>query len=348
MKGKYLISIVAAVAVASVSCQKTDVIAVENGVPATLTVSIANDLTKASATATSAESALDPAKVYLFVFKADGSREVGQAVTLSSGAATVNVTAGEKTVWVVANCPATVLESATYAAFKTKVSALSDNTSRFVMAGSAAKTISGNDSVSITLRRLASKVCLVNLTRDFTDPNYSASTLTVNRIYLSNACGECYYYSDGSTPTAIDPASVSVWYNKLGVYSLGSGDPVSLLAATIGTNLPNGSSYTTEQVMYAYPNACVTNTIGGSWNMSASPRHTRLVIDCSLAGTQGYYSVSLPVMDSNKVYNVSLTVCKKPSDSPEDNTPEIDPALSFTASVSVADWDAPISIVENL
>jgi len=166
---------------------------------------------------------------------------------------------------------------------------------------------------------------------------------SVNRVFLSHAVGECHYYSDGSTPTAIAPASVSIWYNKLGVYTLTSSDPASLLAVTVGANIANGSSYTTEQVMYAYPNSSPASS-AVAW----CPRYTRLILDCSLAGTQGYYHVDIPSIAGNKVYNVSLTIHKKPSDDPEDNTPEIDPALSFTANVSVADWDAPISIVETL
>lgn len=331
---KNIILILTAVCFFAISCQKNETIPVAESPSATLTVSIVKEVAKSSSEATSAETALDPSKIFLFVFKADGSREVGQAVTLDEGGTTVNVTAGAKTVWVTANCPSTVLEATTLAAFRTKVSVLSDNASMFVMAGSASKTINGDDNVSVTLKRLASKVVLVSLKRDFTDPDYAFSILTVNRIYLSNVCGECRYYSDDTTPTAADPVSVTTWYNRLGVFSLTASDPSTLLCATVGADMANGSSYTDEQVMYAYPNA-------------GSP-HTRLVVDCSLAGTQGFYSVSLPVMESNKVYNVSLTLHKKPSSSPEDNGPEINPALSFTASIIVSGWDDSVDITENL
>lgn len=302
-----------------------------------LTVNICNEFTRASVAATPAETALDLSKVFLLVFRSDGSRELAQSVTLSSGAVTVNLSAGTKTVWVVANGPSSVLGVGSLADFKAMVSSLSDNSPNFVMAGGATKTISGKDSVSIILKRLAAKIALVNICRDYSDMNYASSSLVVNRVYLSNVAAVCHYWSDSETSTVVGASSVPKWYNPLGVYDLGSGDPAALLSVPLNISLGNGSSYpgsAGEPVMYAYP--------------SLGPACPKLVVDCSLAGTQGYYSVSLPAMESNKIYNVSLTLKKKPSDNPEDNVPEIDPALSFSANVSVADWDAPVSIVETI
>ena len=345
------IALAAAVSVfAAASCQKGTLVC-QTTEPATLTIAIDNVVTKATSTPTSAEMSIDAAKVYLFVFKADGSLEIGQAVTMSGGSkTTVNLTAGAKTVWVVANCPASIVTSATnLASFKTLVSELKDNVSNFVMAGSASKTVSGNDNVNVTLKRLVAKVALISIKREFADSDYAACSLVVNRVYLSNVAGSCYYYSDDAVTSAISPASVPVWYNKMGSYNLGPSDPSSLLCVNIASSLPDGSIYSgTEPVMYTCPNACIGDNTGLTWNIASYPRHTRLVVDCTLAGTQGYYSVTLPEIESNHVYNISLVINKKPSDNPEDNTPEIVPVMPFSVNISVSDWDAPITVIEEL
>ena len=302
----------AAALAALVACNKNEATPMqpqnqESLVPCELTVGICGAMTKAT-TATAG----DEAKVnnlQVFVFRGDdldayASVDNAQELTLSC-------TAGERAVYALVNAPDYSAVPGK-AALLAKVSELSANSlTNFEMVGSKSVTLPQSEKVSIDVNRIASRVVLKKITRNFTSEALQALNFKVDAIYLINVAGN----------TSYDLSAVPAkWYNVAEYQSVESVDP--LLYDKVDEAVLNGKSHETVHSYYAYPNDATSKT-------------TRLVIETTLGETKYYYPINLPEMAANKSYEIEEVKITRPgSDNPDEPVSFAD----ATFSINVIDW----------
>ena len=300
----------AAALAALVACNKNDVAPMqpqnqETLEPCELTVGICGAMTRATAVTADNEAKVNNLQV--FVFRGDdldayASVDNAQELTLSC-------TAGERVVYALVNAP-DYSDVPGKAALLAKVSELSANSlSNFEMVGSKSVTLPQSEKVSIDVNRIASRVVLKKITRNFTSEALQALNFKVDAIYLINVAGNTSY--DLS-------AAPAKWYNV----AENKNELASLLYDAPASLITNGQSYSTAHTFYAYPNDLATNT-------------TRLVIETTLGETKYYYPINLPEMAANKSYEIEEVKITRPgSDNPDEPVSFAD----ATFSINVIDW----------
>ena len=300
----------AAALAALVACNKNEATPMqpqnqESLVPCELTVGICGAMTKATGVTTDNEAKVN--KLQIFVFRGDdldayASVENAKELTLSC-------TAGEREVYALVNAP-DYSSVPGKAALLAKVSELSANTlTNFEMVGSKSVTLPQTGTVSIDVNRIASRVVLKKITRNFTSAALQALDFTVDAIYLVNVAGNTSYDLT---------AAPSTWYN----IAENKGELASLLADTPTAPIAQGQAYDTDHTFYAYPNDLAVNT-------------TRIVIETTLGTSKYYYPINLPEMAANKSYEIEEVVLTRPgSDNPDEPVSFAD----ATFSINVIDW----------
>ena len=300
----------AAALAALVACNKNEATPMqpqdqESLVPCELTVGICGTMTKATAVTADNEAKVN--KLQVFVFRGDdldayASVENAKELTLSC-------TAGERVVYALVNAPdySTVPGKA---ALLAKVSELSANSlTNFEMIGSKTVTLPQSEKVAIDVNRIASRVVLKKITRNFTSAALQALDFTVDAIYLVNVAGNTSYDLTAAPAT---------WYNV----AENKNELANLLYDAPATPIVNGQSYPTVHTFYAYPNDLAVNT-------------TRIVIETTLGETKYYYPINLPAMDSNKSYEIEEVKITRPgSDNPDEPVSFEDASFS----INVIDW----------
>ncbi len=309
----------------------------------TVTVNFAEPaLTKAGVEATSAEKTIN--SVYLFVFDKNNKLEAKVSPSIAgdklSATASVTITNGQKTLRVIANAGSSFFSSATVgttqlSAFDSATSNLSDNSvSGLVMVGQATQNVLQDVAVNISMERLASKVCLTKITRNFTDSDLAALDIKVTDVWVSNVAGNITWGK-----AAVAAASQSIWYNQLGTKT---SLPALLYNDLTDFSLAQGGSREMDIPFYIYSNPATATTEGGSW----SPRVSRMVVGVLTAGmtTPHYYVCNLPQTEPNKVYNVDLTIKRIGANDPDKPSETGDIDLTVTASISVANWGSTTNV----
>ena len=300
----------AAALAALVACNKNEATPMqpqdqESLVPCELTVGICGAMTKATAVTADNEAKVN--RLQVFVFRGDdldayASVENAKELTLSC-------TAGERVVYALVNAPdySTVPGKA---ALLAKVSELEANTlTNFEMVGSKTVTLPQSEKVSIDVNRIASRVVLKKITRNFTSAALQALDFTVDAIYLVNVAGNTSYDLTAAPAT---------WYNV----AENKGELASLLVDTPSAPIAQGQAYNTAHTFYAYPNDLAVNT-------------TRIVIETTLGTSKYYYPINLPEMAANKSYEIAEVVLTRPgSDNPDEPVSFAD----ATFRINVIDW----------
>lgn len=301
----------AAALAALVACNKNEVTPMgpqnqpETLEPCELTVGICGSMTKATAVTKDNEAKVNDLQVFVFRGdELDAYASVDNAMAL-----TLSCTAGEREVYALVNAPEYSMVSSK-TALLAKVSELSANSlTNFEMVGSKSVTLPQASTVSIDVNRIASRVVLKKVTRNFTSAALQSLDFTVDAIYLINVAGNTSYDLT---------AAPGAWYN---VAKYNSELP-SLLHDAVGSKIANGASHDTAHSFYSYPNDAASKT-------------TRLVIETTLGTTKYYYPINLPAMESNKSYEIAeVTITRPGSDDP-------DVPVSFadaTFSINVIDW----------
>ena len=300
----------AAALAALVACNKNEATPMqpqnqESLVPCELTVGICGAMTKATAVTTENEAKVN--NLQIFVFRGDdldAYASVDNAKEL-----TLSCTAGERVVYALVNAPDYSAVPGK-AALLAKVSELSANDlDNFEMVGSKNVTLPQTGTVSIDVNRIASRVVLKKITRNFTSAALQALDFTVDAIYLVNAAGNTSY---GLT------AAPATWYNV----AENKGELATLLVDTPSAPIAQGQAYDTAHTFYAYPNDLAVNT-------------TRIVIGTTLGTSKYYYPINLPEMAANKSYEIAEVVLTRPgSDNPDEPVSFAD----ATFSINVIDW----------
>ena len=273
--------------------------------PCELIVGICGAMTKATAVTTENEAKVN--NLQIFVFRGDdldAYASVDNAKEL-----TLSCTAGEREVYALVNAPDYSAVPGK-AALLAKVSELSANSlTNFEMVGSKSITLPQASTVSIDVNRIASRVVLKKITRNFTSEALQALDFTVDAIYLINVAGNTSYDLTKA------PAA---WYNVVE----NKDELASLLYDAPASAIANGQSYTPVHTFYGYPNDLSVNT-------------TRLVIETTLGTTKYYYPINLPAMESNKSYEIEeVTITRPGSDNPDEPVSFADASFS----VNVIDW----------
>ena len=301
----------AAALAALVACNKNEVTPMgpqnqpETLEPCELTVGICGSMTKATAVTKDNEAKVNDLQVFVFRGdELDAYTSVDNAMEL-----TLSCTAGEREVYALVNAPEYSMVSSK-TALLAKVSELSANSlTNFEMVGSKSVTLPQASTVSIDVNRIASRVVLKKVTRNFTSAALQSLDFTVDAIYLINVAGNTSYDLT---------AAPGAWYN---VAKYNSELP-SLLHDAVGSKIANGASHDTAHSFYSYPNDAASKT-------------TRLVIETTLGTAKYYYPINLPAMESNKSYEIAeVTITRPGSDDP-------DVPVSFadaTFSINVIDW----------
>jgi len=165
---------------------------------------------------------------------------------------------------------------------------------------------------------------------------------------LTNVCGT--WKLMGGKPASL------TWYNREGrkdesprvashiidgvTYASSCPD---LLWRSIGSDIANGTSYTTNQYLYAFPNDATRAPDG--FAEPFNPQQTCVVVSASFGGGTYWYPLPLSsLLESNMTYDVQLTIQGTGSDDP--NTPVVPGTM--TATVTVRDWTGTKTYTDNI
>lgn len=240
-------------------------------------------------------------------------------------------TVGPKEVVVLANAP-DVSSKVSYDAFVATSSYLKDNAvGSLVMEGHTSCDItSAMSSVTVNIRRIVSKVVLEKVEVDFESDVYDDMDFVLKSAYLTNVAAEKKYLAKGEDP--------ALWYNKI-VKSDATEVDGLVFGSLEDAELQNPSVYADNHHFYCYPNPCKEDTFSAEeW----SPRPTRLVVEAELDGELYYYPVSLPVLQQNTKYHVTLRIVRPGATSPEQDMDKS--TASFT--IKIEEWEESNGITE--
>lgn len=287
-----------------------------------LTVMIPNKITTKAA-ATTEEKTVNDLQVY--VFNADGTQIEAYAHGASSSI-TAKVALGDKVVAALVNSPVfTTCE--TLSDLKAHVSDLSENSpTNFVMFGLAETTVTTSATVSVEVDRLAARIMLGKITNAIDVEQYKDEPIKLNKIYLINV---------GSKTPLGGGASLDDdnYYNKS--KETERGNVATLLSKNYSLlSVAKGMSYTTNAMLYCYPNSATEDSSSETW----SARFTRLVVEVVIANKVWYYPITIDQpITSNTSYEIpELKITRLGSTSPD--VPLVIGDAQF--SVNVKEWDA--------
>ena len=259
----------------------------------------------------------------VFVFGADG--QVQSSGSANQNSLTLTCTTGEKSIAAIMNSPA-VTGINNIDQLNSSMSEFENNSvGSFVMTGLEGVTLTASGSVEVPVSRLVSKVTLSSVTRLFKLAQHQEMEFEVTSAFLTNVPEQIGYFqsqqssqliNEGETDmTAIIEASGELLYDEFNI-------PIA-----------QGETESIGNFLYCYPNL-LTNP----------EKPAYLVVETRLGDGVYYYSVELPQMESNKCYNVSLTVTMPGNLTP--NTPVEKGNAEF--SVVVSDWEENIEVNETI
>ena len=254
----------------------------------------------------------------VFVFDEAGVLEASDMKESESVVLTCK--AGPKKVVSLVNAPE-VTDVTTYSELCTASSFLDDNTIDYmVMSGETEVNLTATSSVTIPVSRIAAKVVLRQVVNNFKFKADQDAEFLVTHVYLLNVGAERGYLS-AATPKQ--------WYNMMELDMFDS-PAFTYEQLSSPVKLPYSSTWTADKYFYCYPNPTETDSSDETW----SARRTRLVLEATLDGEVMYYPVTLPVIEPNSSYEVTVKITRRGSPSPD--IPVTGIAAEF--SVDVQSW----------
>ena len=262
----------------------------------------------------------------VFVFDEGGILEASDMTESESVVLTCKT--GPKKVVSLVNAPE-MTDVTTYSALCSASSFLEDNTiDSMVMSGETEVNLTATSSVTIPVSRLAAKVVLRQVMNNFRFKSDQDAEFLVTHVYLLNVGAERGYLS-AATPKQ--------WYNMMELDTFDS-PAFTYEQLSSPVKLPYSSTWTADKYFYCYPNPTETDSSDETW----SARRTRLVLEATLDGEVMYYPVTLPVIEPNSSYEVTVKITRRGSPSPD--IPVTGIAAEF--SVDVQSWIARDRIEE--
>lgn len=326
MKKSFILLSIAAIA-ALASCNKP----ASNGepvLPSAERISInvgVRGLGQTKATGVVSNSTDSEAKVNnLQIFVFNGNDRDGYASVNNALSATVECSAGSRDIYAIVN--AQNLSAVTSkSALLASVAVLDDEIANFIMEGHTTQTLKIDAGVTIDVNRLASRIVLKGIKNDLNN-EAQANAFHLDAVYLVNVAGDVDF---GQASTY----AVSSWYNKMGYES--ANNLGNFTYDAIDSDLANDATYSTAHYLYAMPNANDA-AVGGTW----SARRSILVVHATVAGAGMAYPIVLPVLQSNKSYEINLLTLTRPGNPDSDPDCEEKPIVGIDQNftINVVDW----------
>ena len=326
------------IAIASLACSKENPSeqAAQKTQMATLEVNVFDGITTRATSVNDANIGTAERDIQVLVFNSEGDLLAYGANEDSSTKVSLSIPTGTVECYAVVNSYDDLSVIATKTVFLKHLSHLKDNDpTRMEMLGSVTKSVvAGENSVSIAVKRFASKVQIDKITPAFTAPAHRAMEFKLTGIYLINVNGTCPYTM---VPTAASESTS--WYNKRKYVS---GDCNHLITDKFSTPVVMQTSagvvtpYSTPHYLYFYPNPVTTDVSTTTW----SERISRLVVETTLGGTTYYYSVNIPTPQCNTVYQITnMKITGLGTDTPD----TVVQKGSLSVSLTVTDWSTGFS-----
>ena len=303
------------------SCDRPEVESLKEGAHSSLSIKLKNivQMTKSGdELQTAAEKRVEAIDVLVF---RDGilenhKRATGDGITSVDG---IEVTLGQKVVYVFCNYGATRLASVTtIAGCEALRSELAENRrNAFVMSGKTTTNVAtATATAEVSVRRDVSKVEITGA------PEFSgvAAGGTVQGIYLINVPK---VYDESVVLTS---ASSAVAWNFRNAVATAVDSQVSTLTYNANVTTP----------LYGMPNASPETSVDIQGNAEGEDFVTKLVIKATIKGKTYWYPIGIPDMGPNKYYKISsVKIAVLGSDNPNDYVTFTD----FSVSIEVADWN---------
>ena len=326
------------VALTSLACSKDNPSeqATQKTQMATLEVNVAEGITTRATSVNDANIGTAERDIQVLVFNSEGDLLAYGANEDSSTKVSLSIPTGTVECYAVVNSYDDLSVIATKTVFLKHLSHLKDNDpTRMEMLGSITKTVAaGTNSVSIAVKRFASKVQTDKITPAFAAPAHRAMEFKLTGIYLINVNGTCPY-----TMIPTGASESTSWYNKRKYVS---GDCNHLITdkfstpVVIQTTAGVVTPYSTPHYLYCYPNPITTDVSTTTW----SERISRLVVETTLGGTTYYYSVNIPTPQCNTVYQITnMKITGLGTDTPD----AVVQKGSLSVSLTVTDWSTGFS-----
>ena len=321
------------VAIASLACSKENPSeqAEQKTQMATLEVNVFDGITTRATSVNDANIGTAERDIQVLVFNSEGDLLAYGANEDSSTKVSLSIPTGTVECYAVVNSYDDLSVIATKTVFLKHLSHLKDNDpTRMEMLGSVTKSVvAGENSVSIAVKRFASKVQIDKITPAFTAPAHRAMEFKLTGIYLINVNGTCPYTM---VPTAASESTS--WYNKRKYVS---GDCNHLITDKFSTPVVMQTAagvvtpYSKSHYLYCYPNPVTTDVSTTTW----SERVSRLVVETTLGGTTYYYSVNIPTPQCNTVYQITnMKITGIGTDTPD----AVVQKGSLSVSLTITDW----------
>ena len=271
----------------------------------------------------------------LYIVDVDGA--VFETVPVSGSPYAIgNYPAGMYKAYAVVNCGVPEGDFATEEEIKSVRRFLEDESSAFSMFGSCEFSVPEDIVCSIPISRLVSKVEIDEVRTDFSQSPYlNAGPFTIDSMYLINVAGESAL-SDADTFLPV------TWYNKRG-YNPNEAD--ALLCDAVSKAVAPDVPYATSHYFYCYQNRSASDSHTDTW----SPRHTRLVIECTVAGRKTYYPIDIVSEDGTLERNCrylikELVITDLGVDRPDE---PLSGPLPCRFSTVIVPWDTTFLISEE-
>ncbi len=199
-----------------------------------------------------------------------------------------------------------------------------NTTSKMMMFGRKERhTISGNETISLTVYRAAAKVEIDGITTAFTSPAYKTKNFTMQSMTLLNVVGVADIEAD--KPNASKTVSGVKFNNGNFVSSAVDGLTRDAFKENVVLQAPNvPKPYEVPHYFYCYPNKAATGT-----------EATKLSIETQIEGRTYYYVIEIPAPESNKLYKISNVTITGPG---ADNPDEVVVNHNVSFSITVAPW----------
>ena len=326
------------VALTSLACSKDNPSeqAAQQTQMATLEVNVAEGITTRATSVNDANIGSAAGDIQVLVFNNEGDLLAYGVNAASSSTISISIPTGTVECHAVVNSSDDLSNISTKTNFLKRLSHLKNNTtSKMEMLGSVSKTVAaGANSVSIAVKRFASKVQIDKITPAFAAPAHRTMEFKLAGIYLINVNGTCPY-----TMIPTGASESTSWYNKRKYVS---GDCNHLITDKFSTHVIMQTSagevtpYSTPHYLYCYPNPVTTNVSTTTW----SERISRLVVETTLGGTTYYYSVNIPTPQCNTVYQITnMKITGLGTDTPD----AVVQKGSLSVSLTVTDWSTGFS-----
>ena len=326
------------VAIASLACSKDNPSeqAAQKTQMATLEVNVTEGITTRATSVNDANIGSAAGDIQVLVFNNEGDLLAYGVNAASSSTISISIPTGTVECHAVVNSSDDLSNISTKTNFLKRLSHLKNNTtSKMEMLGSVSKTVAaGANSVSIAVKRFASKVQIDKITPAFAAPAHRTMEFKLAGIYLINVNGTCPY-----TMIPTGASESTSWYNKRKYVS---GDCNHLITDKFSTHVIMQTSagevtpYSTPHYLYCYPNPVTTDVSTTTW----SERISRLVVETTLGGTTYYYSVNIPTPQCNTVYQITnMKITGLGTDTPD----AVVQKGSLSVSLTVTDWSTGFS-----